>query len=139
MSIDSKSLSPVPSTLPSSAPSVTDDQNRILTTVPQGMRRGSDASSHQYALSNPSTSDGSHRNTKELGDFYDSYWRQSNQGPMPIRAGETGKPYSNNYSTSRAVGDVGKDGRRPGQMDLKVATIAEVPTPLSSPMPGTAL
>lgn len=53
--------------------------------------------------------------------------------------GETGKQTHGGSSTSRGAGETGKDSRRPGQMDLKVTTIAEVPTPLSSPMPGTAL
>lgn len=141
LSIDSKSHSQTPSTLPSSAPSATDGQHPHPhpATLPEGTRRGSDASCHQYALSNQSTGDGSHRHTKELGDFYDSYWRQSHTGPLPNRAGDMGKSHPSGFSGPRLVGDMGKESRRPGQMDLKVATIAEVPTPLSSPMPGTAL
>lgn len=34
---------------------------------------------------------------------------------------------------------MGKDGKRPGAMDIKVDTIQEVDTPLASPMPGTAI
>ena len=139
LSIDSKSHSQTTSTLPSSTPSETDAQHSYTATLPEGTRRGSDASSHQHALSNPSTSDGSHRHTKELGDFYDSYWRQSNTGPPHSRAGEMYKPHPSGFSSSRGVGDMGKENRRPGQMDFKVATIAEISTPLSSPMPGTAL
>ena len=100
----------------------------------------SDASSHQPVSGSESNGGSSHRNTRELGDFYDSYWRQSTLGPGPMNGrGETGKQANGSFSASRGIGEAGKDNRRPGQMDLKVTTIAEVPTPLSSPMPGTAL
>lgn len=100
----------------------------------------SDASSHQPVSGSESNGGSSHRNTRELGDFYDSYWRQSTLGLGTTNGrGETGKQANGGFSASRGIGEAGKDNRRPGQMDLKVTTIAEVPTPLSSPMPGTAL
>lgn len=139
-SIDSKSLSRTPSTLLSSAPSESDEQRRHRPEVAAGTRRGSDASTHQAASSNHSMKDsGNSRTTADLGDFYDSYWRQSNQAPLAGRTGEMGKQHPGGFSAFRGGGDVGKDGKRPGQMDLKVATITEVPSPLPSPMPGTAL
>lgn len=140
LSIDSKSLSRTPSTLPSSAPSESDEQRRHSPELAAGTRRGSDASSHQAASSNHSMKDsGNSRNTADLGDFYDSYWRQSNQATLAGRTGELGRQHPSGVSASRAGGDLGRDGKRPGQMDVKVATITEVPSPLPSPMPGTAL
>lgn len=139
MSLDSKTISQPTSTLPSSAPSETDDHQHP-TALREGTRRISDASSHQPVSGSESNGGSSHRNTSELGDFYDSYWRQSTLGPGLTNArGETGKQAYGNFSAPRGAGELGKDNRRPGQMDLKVTTIVEVPTPLSSPMPGTAL
>lgn len=139
ISLDSKTLSQATSTLPSSAPSETDDHQHP-TAVLEGTRRISDASSHQPVSGSESNGGSSHRNTRELGDFYDSYWRQSTLGPGSTNArGESGKQAYGNFSTPRGAGELGKDNKRPGQMDLKVTTIVEVPTPLSSPMPGTAL
>lgn len=139
LSIDSKSLSRTSSTLPSSAPSESGEQHRHSPEPAVGTRRGSDASSHQAPSSNHSMKEGNPRNTAELGDFYDSYWRQSIHGPLGGRVGETGRHHPSGFSASRGTGDLGKEGKRPGQMDLKVSTITEVPSPLPSPMPGTAL
>lgn len=139
LSIDSKSLSPSSSTLPSSAPSESDEQHRHSPELAAGTRRGSDASSHQAASSNHSVKENHSRHTAELGDFYDAYWRHSHQGPLAGRGGESGKHHPGGYSASRGAGDLGKEGKRPGQMDLTVPTITEVDSPLPSPMPGTAL
>lgn len=98
-----------------------------------GSRRGSDANSHQAGVSSDTTDSGNHRRTRELGDFYDSYWRQSTQG------NDTGRPNQSGYFSSRGTVESGKDGKRPGHMDFKVDTIEEVDTPLASPMPGTAM
>lgn len=133
LSPDSKSTAPT-STFPSLAGSDTDVRNHHHSTiVTEGSRRGSDAHSHQAGVSSDTTDSGSHRHTRELGDFYDSYWRQSTQGNDP------GRPNPGGYQPSRGTGEFGKDGKRPGYIDLKVATIEEVDTPLASPMPGTAL
>ena len=117
----------------------------------EGTRRGSDASSYQPA-SQPLSRDGSkagsgtnsHRHTKEIGDFYDSYWRQSREGQgvsssrqsressqAPGHSDEMGK--SSTHGPVNGRGEMGKE-RRPGQLEVKVATIAEVPTPMASPM-----
>lgn len=139
LSIDYKSLSQTPNTLPSSAPSENDKQHRHSPELAAGTRRGSDASSHQAASSNHSTKGSNSRHMTDLGDFYDSYWQQSDQAPPAGRAGEIGKQHSGGFSAPRSTGDAGKEGRRPGPMDIKVPTIAEVPSPPPSPMPGTAL
>ncbi|MCJ1466853.1 hypothetical protein MMC07_005474 [Pseudocyphellaria aurata] len=139
LSIDSKSLSPSPSTLPSSAPSESDEQHRQSPELAAGTRRGSDASFHQAASNNHHVQENHSRRTAELGDFYDAYWRHSHQAPLAGRAGEVGKHHPGGSSASRGVGDLGKEGKRPGQMDITVPTITEVPSPLPSPMPGTAL
>jgi hypothetical protein len=131
LSTESKPTSTPISTIPSSSTSEADD--RIT-------GRDSDASSHHPAVSNDTTGSGSHRLTRELGDFYDSYWRQSTQGPsMAGRGNDAGKPHPRAHLASRGPGESGKDSRRPGPMDIKVDTIEEVETPLASPMPGTAL
>lgn len=127
------------STLPSSTPSENDEQQRHSPELAAGTRRGSDASSHQAASSNHSTKGSNSRHTTELGDFYDSYLRQSVQGPPAGHAGEMGKQHVGAFSAPRSTGDAGKEGKRPGPADIKVPTIAEVPSPLPSPMPGTAL
>lgn len=140
LSPDSKPISTPTSTVPSSTVSEIEERNRESPVLVQGNRRGSDSSSHQPAVSTDTTASGSHRNTRELGDFYDSYWRQSTQGPsMTGRGNEMGRPSQSAFLATRGVGDSGKDGKRPGQLDFKVTTIAEVETPLASPMPGTAL
>ena len=141
VSVDSKSLSHTTDTLPSSASSEVDDQHSNSHILFKGTRRMSDASSLQPVSVSESTGGGSHRNTRELGDFYDSYWRQSTLSTSTLagRGGDFGKQTLFNLSNSKGVGEMGMDSRRPGQMDLKVATIVEVPSPLPSPMPGTAL
>ncbi|KAL8694119.1 MAG: hypothetical protein Q9218_001172 [Villophora microphyllina] len=90
----------------------------------EGKERESDASSRELNSSDQSNG-GSHRNSKEFGDFYDSYWRRSGQ-PQPI--GQQG-----NQILKPA------DGRRPGQMELRPQTIAEVPSPVPSPAIGKAM
>ncbi|KAL8814384.1 MAG: hypothetical protein Q9223_006382 [Gallowayella weberi] len=69
---------------------------------------------------------GSHRSTKELGDFYDSYWR---------RSGQTQTHDNLNLKPM----DMARDGRRAAQMDSKPETIREVPSPLPSPSIGKAM
>ncbi|KAL8874577.1 MAG: hypothetical protein Q9174_000104 [Haloplaca sp. 1 TL-2023] len=91
-------------------------------------RRESDASLEGADTGNQSNA-GSHRNTKEFGDFYDSYWRRSGQAQSHVQHGNQNvKP-----------GDMVRDGRRPGQMELKPETIAEVPSPIPSPAIGKAM
>ncbi|KAL9612678.1 MAG: hypothetical protein Q9167_002760, partial [Letrouitia subvulpina] len=101
----------------------------ITTTTRGGTRRPSDASSHRPTSSNGSIN-GSHRNTRELSEFYDSYWRRSQQGQSNYQAVPNGK-----------LGDPGKEGRRviPGQIEPMPETIIEVPSPAPSPMIGKAL
>ncbi len=127
------------------------DSNQKAPLAAEGTRRESDASDHQPA-SQPPSRDGSragsgsnsHRHTKEIGDFYDSYWRQSRDGQVPgssrqsressqapCYSEEIGK--SSTHGPVNGRGEMGKE-RRPGQLEVKVATIAEVPTPLASPM-----
>jgi hypothetical protein len=140
LSTESKPTSTPISTIPSSSASDAGDPNQPYPIGADGTSRDSDVSSHHPAVSNDTTGSGSHRLTRELGDFYDSYWRQSTQGPsMAGRGNDVGRPHPSGYSASRGPGESGKDSRRPGPMDIKVATIAEVETPLASPMPGTAL
>ncbi|KAL8996807.1 MAG: hypothetical protein Q9169_003776 [Polycauliona sp. 2 TL-2023] len=74
---------------------------------------------------NPSVA-GSSRNTKEFGDFYDSYWRRS--GQAQAQGSQNLKPT-----------DTSKDNRRAIQMDTKPETIREVPSPLPSPAIGKAM
>ena len=78
--------------------------------------RNSGESSHQIPTSYPGSTSNSHRNTRELGDFYDSYWRQSGQS-VNIREWEN------------------REGRR-DRLGIEVPTITEVETPLASPAPG---
>ena len=127
------------------------DANGKFAPAGDGRRRGSDTSSNQ-PLSQPPSRDGSragsgtnsHRHTKEIGDFYDSYWRQSRDVPgagnsrqsrensqFPGHSDEMGRSVT--YGPVNGRGEMGKE-RRPGQLEVKVATIAEVPTPLTSPM-----
>ncbi|KAL8641371.1 MAG: hypothetical protein Q9228_001802 [Teloschistes exilis] len=93
-----------------------------------GTRRESDASSREVTSSDRSNA-GSHRNTKEFGDFYDSYWRRSGQGQA------LGQQGSAHWRPS----DSGREGRRAGPMELKPATIAKVPSPVPSPGIGKAM
>ena len=95
---------------------------------PNGTRRLSDASSREASSANQSAA-GSHRNTRELGDFYDSYLRYSGQG-------QSTNPQN---AASGRSGDMSRDIRRPPQMDLKPETITEVPSPLASPLIGKAM
>lgn len=116
----------------------TADSNRKSTLAAEQPRRESDASSQQVA-SGPASKEGSradsgtnsHRHTKEIGDLYDSYWRQSRDDQAPGSSRQS-------RETSQAAGhseEMGRE-RRPGQLDVRVATIAEVPTPMTSPNPS---
>jgi len=91
-----------------------------------GTSRVSDASSHQpLSLSTPSAND-SHRNTRELGDFYDSYWRHSEQST--IGSGNA----AGLKEGARAEGR-NREGRRQDRLDIEVPTIPEMETPVGSP------
>ncbi|KAI4166307.1 MAG: hypothetical protein LQ342_000197 [Letrouitia transgressa] len=94
-----------------------------------GTRRPSDASSYRPTSSNGSIT-GSHRNTRELSEFYDSYWRRSQQGQSNHQVVPNGR-----------LGDPGREGRRVimGQTEQMPETIIEVPSPVPSPMIGKAL
>lgn len=92
--------------------------------APSNVRRGSDASSGETSKTN------SHRNTRELGDVYDSYWRQSQQQPSL-------QPPSSDINNR--MGEKAKEGRRQNQLEINVPTIAEVPSPLASPMPSAGI
>lgn len=94
----------------------------------EGKGRVSDASSGEPTSSNPSAA-GSHWNSKESGDFYHSYWRRS------------GQPQAHGQQSDQNVkpGDMVRDGRRPGQMELKPETITEVASPLPSQAIGKAM
>ncbi|KAL8906942.1 MAG: hypothetical protein Q9207_001696 [Kuettlingeria erythrocarpa] len=93
----------------------------------EGKRTG-DASAPETSSGEQSAA-GSHRNTKEFGDFYDSYWRRSAQGQgNRQQVSQTARP-----------ADMARDGRRPAQMELKPETITEVPSPLHSPSIGKAM
>ncbi|KAI4199947.1 MAG: hypothetical protein LQ350_004299 [Teloschistes chrysophthalmus] len=93
-----------------------------------GTRRESDASSRDVNSSDQSNA-GSHRNTKEFGDFYDSYWRRSGQAQA---IGQQGNPHWRPTDSTR-------DCRRAGPKELKPSTIAEVPSPAPSPGIGKAM
>ncbi|KAL8831625.1 MAG: hypothetical protein Q9170_005213 [Blastenia crenularia] len=94
----------------------------------EARRRASNGSARETNLSDQGNP-GSHRNTKELSDLYDSYWRGSGRGQM---AGHQG-----NQNIGSA--DVMREGRRPAQMGLKPETITETPSPLPSPSIGKAM
>lgn len=97
-------------------------------TASEGTRRDSDASS-RLPSSGDTSKTSSHRNTRELGDFYDSYWRQSQQpSPQPT-------PSSNSTRTEEKA----KEGRRQNQLEINVPTIAEVPSPLATPVPSAGI
>lgn len=129
----------------------TADSNRKSTLAAEDLRRESDASSHQ-PMSQPPSGDGSraesgtnsHRHTKEIGDLYDSYWRQSRDGQVPgssRQSRETSQAPGHSEEMGKSTthgpvngrGEMGKE-RRPGQLEVRVATIAEVPSPIASPM-----
>ena len=97
-------------------------------TTSEGTRRDSDASS-RLPSSGDTSKTNSHRNTRELGDFYDSYWRQSQQ-PSP-------QPTSS--SNSARTEEKAKEGRRQNQLEINVPTIAEVPSPLATPVPSAGI
>ncbi|CAL8577231.1 hypothetical protein XPA_003069 [Xanthoria parietina] len=69
---------------------------------------------------------GSSRNTKDFGEFYDSYWRQS--GQSQAQGNQKLKP------TAAA-----RDHRRAAQLESKPETIREVASPLASPSIGKAM
>lgn len=81
--------------------------------VSEGTRRSSDASSHHPHSSNPSSIGNSHRNTRELGDFYDSYWRQSGQSIGPYNAGTRERERS-------------REGRRQDRLKIEVPIISKI-------------
>ncbi|KAL8716409.1 MAG: hypothetical protein Q9220_000316 [cf. Caloplaca sp. 1 TL-2023] len=94
----------------------------------ESKRRASNSSSQGPASGEQSTAS-SHRNTKEFGEFYDSYRRWSSQVQVHSQQGDQNvKPAGTN-----------RDARRPDQMELKPATIVEVPSPLPSPLIGKAI
>ena len=100
-------------------------------TAPTHMRRESDASSRQLT-SGEASKNSSHRNTRELGDFYDSYWRQSQQAsPQP--------PSSSSSSNNTRADEKAREGRRQNQLEINVPTIAEVPSPLAPPVPSAGI
>ena len=130
------------------------DYTQQSTLAAEGTRRGSDASSYQPSQahskdgSRGGSDTNSHRHTKEIGDLYDSYWRQSKDivpgssrqsrdtSQVPGHSDEMSK-----FSTHGPVngrGAMGKE-RRPGQLEDQVATIAEVPSPMASPNIGKAM
>ena len=133
----------------------TAESNHKPTLSVEGSRRGSDASSCQP--SQPPSRDGSragsgtnsHRHTKEINDLYDSYWRQSRDvqpagSSRQSRESSRGPGHSEEMGKSSTHGPVNGRGemgreRRPGQLEVKVATIEEVPTPMASPMIGKAM
>ena len=114
--------------------------------IVEGNRRVSDASSHLAPSSEPSSNGNSHRNTKELGDLYDSYWRHSKQGQNLVPPGSAAQRpsgssvESNNHNRHNlyapARGNDGFGARRGNHLEMgTVPTIAEVPSPLPSPLP----
>ena len=118
--------------------------------IVEGNRRVSDASSHLGPSSEPSSTGNSHRNTKELGDLYDSYWRHSKQGQNLVPPGSAargpGGSSLENYSHNRHnlyAPDRGNDGfgaRRGNHLEMgTVPTIAEVPSPIPSPLPTPSI
>ncbi len=124
------------------------------TLAAKGTRRESDASSYQPPQSHSrngsraGSGTSNHRDTKETGDLYDSYWRQSKDtapgssrqsresSQAPGHSEEIGKLSTHGPVNGR--GEMGKE-RRPGQLEVKVATIAEVPSPTASPNIGKAM
>ncbi|KAI4189917.1 MAG: hypothetical protein LQ348_003733 [Seirophora lacunosa] len=94
----------------------------------EGRRRASIASS-QEPTSGARSVGGSQRNTKDFGDFYDSYWRRSIQGKMSSQQG---------HQNTRPA-DMAWDARRPGHRELKPETIMEVASPMPSPSIGKAM
>jgi len=112
-------LSRYPYEIPTIAPSFT-------TTKHSGTSRASDASSHQPpSLSTPSANN-SHRNTREFGDFYDSYWRHSGQSAV-------GSGHAAGVKEGARAEERNKEGRRHDRLEIEVPTITEVETPIGSP------
>lgn len=117
----------------------------------EGARRASDALSHHLPSSDQSTSGNSHRNTRELGDLYDSYWRHSKQGQQGIappgstaqRPGGTGPEGNYGNRQNVYVPDRAQDGfgaRRGNYLEVHTQpTIAEVPSPVQSPLPTATI
>ena len=101
-------------------------------TTPSHIRRESDASAHQSS-SGEASKNSSHRNTRELGDFYDSYWRQSVQQPT------LQMPSSSSSSNNTRAEEKAKEGRRQNQLEINVPTIAEVPSPMATPLPSAGI
>ena len=87
----------------------------------EGKRRASDGSGRD----DPSVA-GSHRNTREFEDFYDSYWRRSGQAQA-----------SGNQNLKPT--DAAREGRKAAQTGSKRETIRELPSPLPSPSIGRAM
>ena len=119
--------------------------------IVEGARRASDASSHHPQYSDHSTGGNSHRNTRELGDLYDSYWRHSKQvqqgtappGSTAQRPGGTGPEGSHSNRQNVYAPDRGQDAygaRRGNYLEVHTQpTIAEVPSPLQSPLPTVTI
>lgn len=99
-----------------------------ITKKHSGTSRASDASSHQPPyLSSPSNNN-SHRNTRELGDFYDSYWRHSGQSTV-------GSGNATGANEGARAEKKHKEGRRHGRLGIEVPFITEVETSIRSPAP----
>lgn len=96
-------------------------QQERATAERESTRRGSDTSSRLPASTATSTNS-SHRNTRDLGDFYDSHWQQSNQGQKPPQASQV-----------RPNEEKVREARRQDQLASGVPAIDEVPSPVSSP------
>ncbi|KAL8793002.1 MAG: hypothetical protein Q9195_004406 [Heterodermia aff. obscurata] len=106
--------------------------SQTTTTASEGTRRDSDASS-RLPSSGDTSKTSSHRNTRELGDFYDSYWRQSQQpSPQPPSS-------SSSSSNNTRMEEKAREGRRQNQLEINVPTIAEVPSPLATPVPSAGI
>lgn len=93
-----------------------------------GTSRASDASFHQPHYLSSLSADNSHRNTRELGDFYDSYWRHSGQSTV-----DSGNAAGANENAR--VEEKHKEGKRQNRLGIEVPTITEVDMPVRSPAP----
>jgi len=75
-------------------------------------------------LNTPSANN-SHRNTREFGDFYDSYWRYD--GQSTVGSGNAVGLKEGTRAEART-----KEGRRQDRLEIAVP-ITEVETPIGSP------
>ncbi|KAL9014080.1 MAG: hypothetical protein Q9173_001251 [Seirophora scorigena] len=94
----------------------------------EGRRRANIASSQEPTLGERSVG-GIQRNTKDFGNFYDSYSRRSVQGKTNSQQG---------HQNTRPT-DMAWDARRPGHRELKPETIMEVASPMPNPSIGKAM